>query len=217
MVLIMIVALIAQEPPTSRNLADSAAADAPAAEAASTPAAAGAAAAEAASTPAAADAAVAEAAPTSAAADVAVAEAAAEAASSEEANAARDDEEDFGTRTVQVHPKCSLQFFDPDERKEVLIRWQQLCEYEDSQGRVWPCEMVAKQPEHTAVVLRDLETKKQMYHIPNGTLVKVVGERDDSFVIVTDTYSDHRNRLVREGEVTGIAKKYNFVGAWGDW
>ena len=45
MVLITIVALIAQEPPTSRNLADSAAADAPAAEAASTPAAAGAAAA----------------------------------------------------------------------------------------------------------------------------------------------------------------------------
>ena len=185
----MIVALIAQEPPTSRNLADSAAADAPAAEAASTPAAA--------------DAAVAEAAPTSAAADVAVAEAAAEAASSEEANAARDDEEDFGTRTVQVHPKCSLQFFDPYERKEVLIRWQQLCEYEDSQGRVWPCEMVAKQPQHPAVVLRDLNTKQQKGYIPNGTLVKVVGERDDEFVIVT--------------EVTGIAKKSNFVEVWGDW
>ena len=199
----MIVALIAQEPPTSRNLADSAAADAPAAEAASTPAAAGAAAAEAASTPAAADAAVAEAAPTSAAADVAVAEAAAEAASSEEANAARDDEEDFGTRTVQVHPKCSLQYFDPDERNEVIIRWQQLGKYEDSQGRVWPCEMVAKQPQHPAVVLRDLNTKQQKGYIPNGTLVKVVGERDDEFVIVT--------------EVTGIAKKSNFVEVWGVW
>ncbi len=218
MALIMIVTLIAQEPPTSRNRADSAVADAPAAEAASTPAAVGTAAAEAASTPAAADAAVAEAAPTSAAADAVIAEAAAEAASGEEANAARDDEEDSGTRTVQVHPKCSLQFFDPDETVRVLICWQQLCAYEDSQGRVWPCEMVAKQREsHTTVVLRDLVTEKQVYHIPNGTLVKVFGERDDFFVIVTDTYSDHRNRLVREGEVTGIAKKYNFVGAWGDW
>ena len=210
MVLIMIVALIAQEPPTSRNLADSAAADAPAAEAASTPAAAGAAAADAASTPAAADAAVAEAAPTSADADVAIAPSVRRSCFQRRSRSA--------TRTVQVHPKCSLQYFDPDERNEVIIRWQQLGKYEDSQGRVWPCEMVAKQPEHTAVVLRDLETKQQMYHIPNGTLVKVVGERDDSFVIVTDTYSDHRNRLVREGdEVTGIAKKYNFVEVWGDW
>ncbi len=130
-------------------------------------------------------------------------EAAAEAASSAEANAARDDEEDFGTRTVQVHPKCSLQYFDPDERNKVIIRWQQLGKYKDSQGRVWPCEMVAKQPEHPAVVLRDLNTKQQMYHIPNGTLVKVVGERDDEFVIVT--------------EVTGIAKKSNFVEVWGVW
>ncbi len=62
------------------------------------------------------------------------------------------------------------------------------------------------------------ETEKQVYHIPNGTLVKVFGERDDfSFVIVTDTYSDHRNRLVREGdEVKGFAKKYNFVAVPGD-
>ena len=195
MVLIMIVALIAQEPPTSRNLADSAAADAPAAEAASTPAAAGAAAADAASTPAAADAAVAEAAPTSADADVAIAPSDRRSCFQRRSRSA--------TRTVQVHPKCSLQWFDPDERKEVLIRWQQLCEYEDSQGRVWPCEMVAKQPEHPAMVLRDLNTKQQKGYIPNGTLVKVVGERDDEFVIVT--------------EVTGIAKKSNFVEVWGVW
>ncbi len=195
MVLIMIVALIAQEPPTSRNRADSAAADAPAAEAASTPAAAGAAAADAASTPAAADAAVAEAAPTSADADVAIAPSVRRSCFQRRSRSA--------TRTVQVHPKCSLQYFDPDERNEVIIRWQQLGKYKDSQGRVWPCEMVAKQPEHPAVVLRDLNTKQQMYHIPNGTLVKVVGERDDEFVIVT--------------EVTGIAKKYNFVEVWGDW
>ncbi len=195
MVLIMIVALIAQEPPTSRNLADSAAADAPAAEAASTPAAAGAAAADAASTPAAADAAVAEAAPTSADADVAIAPSVRRSCFQRRSRSA--------TRTVQVHPKCSLQYFDQDERNEVIIRWQQLGKYEDSQGRVWPCEMVAKQPEHPAVVLRDLNTKQQMYHIPNGTLVKVVGERDDEFVIVT--------------EVTGIAKKSNFVEVWGVW
>ncbi len=195
MVLIMIVALIAQEPPTSRNLADSAAADAPAAEAASTPAAAGAAAADAASTPAAAGAAVAEAAPTSADADVAIAPSVRRSCFQRRSRSA--------TRTVQVHPKCSLQFFDPYERKEVLIRWQQLCEYEDSQGRVWPCEMVAKQPQHPAVVLRDLNTKQQKGYIPNGTLVKVVGERDDEFVIVT--------------EVTGIAKKSNFVEVWGVW
>jgi len=195
MVLIMIVALIAQEPPTSRNLADSAAADAPAAEAASTPAAAGAAAAEAASTPAAADAAVAEAAPTSADADVAIAPSVRRSCFQRRSRSA--------TRTVQVHPKCSLQYFDPDERNEVIIRWQQLGKYEDSQGRVWPCEMVAKQPQHPAVVLRDLNTKQQKGYIPNGTLVKVVGERDDEFVIVT--------------EVTGIAKKSNFVEVWGVW
>ncbi len=195
MVLIMIVALIAQEPPTSRNLADSAAADAPAAEAASTPAAAGAAAADAASTPAAADAAVAEAAPTSADADVAIAPSVRRSCFQRRSRSA--------TRTVQVHPKCSLQYFDPDERNEVIIRWQQLGKYEDSQGRVWPCEMVAKQPQHPAVVLRDLNTKQQKGYIPNGTLVKVVGERDDEFVIVT--------------EVTGIAKKSNFVEVWGVW
>ena len=63
-----------------------------------------------------------------------------------------------------------------------------------------------------------MEKEKQVYHIPNGTLVKVFGERDDFFVIVTDTYSDHRNRLVREGdEVKGLAKKYNFVEVTGDW
>jgi hypothetical protein len=195
MVLIMIVALIAQEPPTSRNLADSAAADAPAAEAASTPAAAGAAAADAASTPAAAGAAVAEAAPTSADADVAIAPSVRRSCFQRRSRSA--------TRTVQVHPKCSLQYFDPDERNEVIIRWQQLGKYEDSQGRVWPCEMVAKQPQHPAVVLRDLNTKQQKGYIPNGTLVKVVGERDDEFVIVT--------------EVTGIAKKSNFVEVWGVW
>jgi len=195
MVLIMIVALIAQEPPTSRNLADSAAADAPAAEAASTPAAAGAAAADAASTPAAADAAVAEAAPTSTDADVAIAPSDRRSCFQRRSRSA--------TRTVQVHPKCSLQYFDPDERNEVIIRWQQLGKYEDSQGRVWPCEMVAKQPQHPAVVLRDLNTKQQKGYIPNGTLVKVVGERDDEFVIVT--------------EVTGIAKKSNFVEVWGVW
>ncbi len=181
MVLIMIVALIAQEPPTSRNLADSAAADAPAAEAASTPAAA--------------DAAVAEAAPTSADADVAIAPSDRRSCFQRRSRSA--------TRTVQVHPKCSLQYFDPDERNEVIIRWQQLGKYKDSQGRVWPCEMVAKQPEHPAVVLRDLNTKQQKGYIPNGTLVKVVGERDDEFVIVT--------------EVTGIAKKSNFVEVWGVW
>ena len=191
----MIVALIAQEPPTSRNLADSAAADAPAAEAASTPAAAGAAAADAASTPAAAGAAVAEAAPTSADADVAIAPSVRRSCFQRRSRSA--------TRTVQVHPKCSLQYFDPDERNEVIIRWQQLGKYEDSQGRVWPCEMVAKQPQHPAVVLRDLNTKQQKGYIPNGTLVKVVGERDDEFVIVT--------------EVTGIAKKSNFVEVWGVW
>jgi len=195
MVLIMIVALIAQEPPTSRNLADSAAADAPAAEAASTPAAAGAAAADAASTPAAAGAAVAEAAPTSADADVAIAPSVRRSCFQRRSRSA--------TRTVQVHPKCSLQYFDPNERNEVIIRWQQLGKYEDSQGRVWPCEMVAKQPQHPAVVLRDLNTKQQKGYIPNGTLVKVVGERDDEFVIVT--------------EVTGIAKKSNFVEVWGVW